>query len=75
MLGDNDVLRSSLVETPFYMSRSQFEYMKHTQLVLDVVPGRGGMFSLENGEGVRFLIRSRVFTDEEIGALRGAGRI
>jgi len=39
------------------------------------VPGRGGMFSLENGEGVRFLIRSRVFTEEEIRALRSAGRI
>jgi uncharacterized protein (DUF779 family) len=39
------------------------------------VPGRGGMFSLENGEGVRFLIRSRVFDNEEIAALRAAGRI
>jgi hypothetical protein len=57
------------------MSRSQFEYWKHTQIILDVVPGRGGMFSLEGSEGVRFLIRSRVFTDAEIGALRAAGRI
>lgn len=40
------------------------------QLVIDVVPGRGGMFSLENGEGVRFLTRSRVFTDEEYEALK-----
>ena len=75
LVGDGDVLMAKLGETPFYMSKSQFEYWKHTQLILDVVPGRGGMFSLENGEGVRFLIRSRVFTDEEIGALRGAGRI
>jgi hypothetical protein len=74
-VGDSDVLMATLGETPFYMSKSQFEYWKHTQLILDVVPGRGGMFSLENGEGVRFLIRSRVFTDEEIGALRAAGRI
>jgi uncharacterized protein (DUF779 family) len=44
-------------------------------LILDVVPGRGGMFSLDNSEGVRFLIRSRVFMDEEIAALRAAGRI
>jgi uncharacterized protein (DUF779 family) len=79
--GDSDVLLATIgpdsgVEgVPFYMSASQFEYWKHTQLILDVVPGRGGMFSLENGEGVRFLIRSRVFTDEEIGALRTAGRI
>lgn len=75
MLGDADVLLSTLGDTPFYMSRSQFEYWKHTQLILDVVPGRGGMFSLENPEGVRFLIRSRVFTDDEIAALRASGKI
>ena len=75
LTGDGDVLLAMLGETPFYMSRPQFEYWKHTQLILDVVPGRGGMFSLENPEGVRFLIRSRVFTDEEIGALRAEGRI
>ena len=75
LVGDSDVLMATLGETPFYMSKSQFEYWKHTQLILDVVPGRGGMFSLENGEGVRFLIRSRVFTDEEIAALRAAQRI
>ena len=75
LVGDSDVLLATLGETPFYMSRSQFEYWKHTQIILDVVPGRGGMFSLEGPEGVRFLIRSRVFTDEEIGALRAAGRI
>lgn len=75
MVGDGDVLLATIEGTPFYMSRSQFEYWKHTQLVLDVVPGRGGMFSLENPEGVRFLIRSRVFTDAEITALRTAGRI
>jgi hypothetical protein len=75
LVGDCDVLLATLGETPFYMSRSQFEYWKHTQIILDVVPGRGGMFSLEGSEGVRFLIRSRVFTDEEIGALRVAGRI
>jgi hypothetical protein len=76
LVGDQDVLLATIVGgIPFYMSRSQFEYWKHTQLILDVVPGRGGMFSLENGEGVRFLIRSRVFGDEEITALRAAGRI
>jgi uncharacterized protein len=75
LVGDGDVLLANLGGTPFYMSRSQFEYWKHTQLILDVVPGRGGMFSLENGEGVRFLIRSRVFDDEEIAALRAVGRI
>ncbi len=81
LVGDGDVLLATIGDSdgvdgvPFYMSRSQFEYWKHTQLILDVVPGRGGMFSLENGEGVRFLIRSRVFTDAEIAALRAAGRI
>jgi uncharacterized protein len=75
MTGDSDVLLATIEGVPFYMSKPQFEYWKHTQLILDVVPGRGGMFSLENGEGVRFLIRSRVFTDAEIAALRAAGRI
>jgi uncharacterized protein (DUF779 family) len=74
-LGDQDLLIGTLAETPFYISRPQFEYWKHTQLILDVVPGRGGMFSLEGPEGVRFLIRSRVFTTEEITQLREAGRI
>src|ERR1700727_1028684 len=75
LVGDSDVLLATLDGTPFYMSRPQFEHWKHTQLILDVVPGRGGMFSLEGPEGVRFLIRSRVFTDEEIAALRSSGRI
>ena len=75
LVGDSDVLLGKVDGEPFYMSKSQFEYWKHTQLILDVVPGRGGMFSLEGPEGVRFLIRSRIFTDEEIRALRAAGRI
>ncbi len=82
LIGDNDVLLGMLggrgnhdSATPFYISRPQFEYWKHTELTLDVVPGRGGMFSLDNGEGVRFHIRSRVFTDAEIAVLRAAGRI
>ncbi len=75
LVGDSDMLLGMLGETPFYMSRSQFEYWKHTQLILDVVPGRGGMFSLEGAEGVRFHIRSRVFTSEEINTLRTAGRL
>jgi uncharacterized protein len=78
MVGDSDVLLATVGVAPgypFYMSKPQFEYWKHTQLILDVVPGRGGMFSLDNSEGVRFLIRSRVFTDAEIAELRAAGRI
>jgi uncharacterized protein (DUF779 family) len=50
---------------PFWMSRSQFAYWSHTHLTVDVVPGRGSGFSVEAPEGVRFLIRSRLFTDEE----------
>ncbi|MFD2655627.1 DUF779 domain-containing protein [Gracilibacillus thailandensis] len=60
-VGDSDILLGYVNDTPFYMSKDQYEYWKHTQLIIDVVEGRGGMFSLENPEGKRFLIRSRVF--------------
>jgi uncharacterized protein (DUF779 family) len=65
ILGDQDVLLGYIGEAPFYMHKNQFEYWKHTQLIIDVVPGRGGMFSLEGVEGKRFLTRSRAFTAEE----------
>ena len=74
IVGDRDVRLGEVAGTPFYMSPSQFEYWKHTQLTLDVVPGQGGMFSLENGSGQRFHIRSRIFTDAEVDALKAAGR-
>jgi uncharacterized protein len=74
IVGDRDVLLGTIADAPFYMSPSQYEYWKHTQLIIDVVPGRGGMFSLENGEGVRFLTRSRLFTDEEVETLVAAGQ-
>jgi uncharacterized protein (DUF779 family) len=74
IVGDNDVRLGVIAGAPFYMSPAQYEYWKHTQLIIDVVEGRGGMFSLENGEGVRFLTRSRLFTDEEIGELKRDGR-
>lgn len=54
---------------PFWMSKSQFAYWSHTHLTVDVVPGRGAGFSVEAPEGVRFLIRSRLFTDEEADSL------
>ncbi len=75
IVGDRDVQLGEIGGAPFYISPSQFEYWKHTQLIIDVVPGRGGMFSLENGEGVRFLVRSRLFTDEEYLSLERAGRV
>lgn len=75
LVGDSDVQLGEVDGEPFYMSRSQFEYWKHTKLTLDVVPGRGGMFSLDSPEGLRFHIRSSMFTDSEIAELRTAGRI
>ncbi len=65
LVGGSDVKLGEIGGAPFYMSAAQFEYWRHTKLVIDVVPGRGGMFSLENPEGIRFLTRSRVFTDDE----------
>jgi uncharacterized protein (DUF779 family) len=74
IVGDRDVLLGEIAGAPFYMSPSQYEYWKHTQLIIDVVEGRGGMFSLDNSEGVRFLTRSRLFTDDEIAQLQHDGR-
>ena len=73
--GRSDVLLESLridgVDEPitFWMSASQFELWKHTHLTVDVVPGRGSGFSLEAPEGVRFLIRSRLLTSDELAEL------
>ncbi len=64
--GESDVLLGRIDGCPFYMSRDQFEYWKHTHLTLDVTPGRGSSFSLEIPLGIRFIIRSRLFTEEEL---------
>ncbi len=69
LLGSADVRLGEIAGASFYMSASQFAYWQHTKLIIDVVPGRGGMFSLENGEDVRFLTRSRMYTDDELAAL------
>jgi len=74
LVGGSDVQLGTIGDAPFYMSRSQFEYWQHTQLIIDVVPGRGGMFSLEGSRGQRFLTRSRLFTDDEWATLEAAGR-
>jgi uncharacterized protein (DUF779 family) len=71
-LSDTDVYLGNLDGTPFYMGLEQFEYWQHTQLIIDVVDGNGGMFSLDNGTGKRFLTRSRLFTDEELAVLNSA---
>ncbi|MEU6255832.1 DUF779 domain-containing protein [Streptomyces sp. NPDC047043] len=65
-VGAADVLLGHVAgDTPFWMSAKQYAYWQHTHLTVDVTPGRGSGFSLEAPEGVRFLIRSRVLTDEE----------
>lgn len=69
-IGPNDVLMGEIGDVPFYIGAAQFEYWAHTQLIIDAVPGRGSGFSLEAPEGLRFLTRSRVFSDEELASLR-----
>ncbi|GGA79165.1 DUF779 domain-containing protein [Ornithinibacillus halotolerans] len=63
-VGESDILLGEIGDTPFYMAKDQYEYWKHTQLIIDVVEGRGGMFSVEGPTGKRFLTRSRVFTED-----------
>ncbi|HPE47756.1 MAG TPA: DUF779 domain-containing protein [Hyphomonas sp.] len=70
-VGERDVKLGEVDGVPVYISASQFEAWKHTQLILDVVPGRGGMFSLDNGREQRFLSRGRVFSEDELRQLGG----
>jgi uncharacterized protein len=72
-VGPQDVYLGDIADSPFYIGAAQFDYWRHTQLIIDVVPGRGGGFSLEAPEGVRFLTRGRVFTDDEAVELDAAG--
>lgn len=60
IVSEQDVLLGHIAEAPFYIGALQFEAWKHTDLVIDVVPGRGGMFSLDNGREKRFLTRSAI---------------
>ncbi len=71
--GGQDVRLGVIGGCDFYMGAAQFAYWEHTQLIVDVVPGRGASFSLEAPEGVRFLTRSRVFSDAEVEELRRSG--
>lgn len=64
-LGGADVKLGEIGGVPFYMSKSQFAYWEHTHLTIDVVKGNGGMFSLERPSGLRFLTRSRLYSDQE----------
>ena len=64
-VGSHDVFLGVINDQPFFMAEDQFSYWEHTHLIIDVVDGRGGMFSVEGPTGKRFLTRSRVFSDEE----------
>lgn len=73
-VGGQDVLLGLLSgDTPVWIGAAQFEYWKHTQVTIDVVPGRGSGMSLEAPEGIRFIVRSRIFSDEEAERLVAAG--
>ena len=74
IVGDDDVHLGDIGGAPFYISGPQYEYWCHTQLIIDVVPGRGGMFSLEGPTGRRFLTRSRFYEDAEWDALVASGK-
>ncbi len=65
-LDDSDVLLGEIHGCPFYMSRDQFEYWKHTQLTVDVVEGRGASFSLEIPLGLRFITKSKLFSVNDL---------
>jgi uncharacterized protein (DUF779 family) len=69
-VGGSDVLLGRIHGCPFYMARDQFELWQNTHLTVDVVAGRGASFSAEIPLGLRFVIRSRLFSDEELSSLR-----
>ena len=68
-VGSRDVFLGAVADCPFFISGPQFEYWRHTHLTVDAVAGRGSGFSVEAPEGIRFLIRSRLFTEAEWQAL------
>ncbi|WOJ90490.1 DUF779 domain-containing protein [Methylocapsa polymorpha] len=72
--GPSDVFLGEIAGCPVYIGAAQFEVWSHTQLIIDVVAGRGAGFSVEAPEGVRFLTRSRVFNEAELAGLRSAAR-
>jgi len=74
-LGRSDVYLGDVHGCPFYMARDQYAYWKHMQLTLDVKEGRGASFSLEIPTGQRFVIKSRLFEDDELGRLCPVERV
>ncbi len=69
LVGSSDVKLGDVHGVPFYMAKFQFEYWEHTHLTLDAIAGHGGQFSLEQGSGKHFIIRSRLFSDDELSQL------
>ena len=69
MIDGNDIWLGTIEGCEFYISKDQFEYWKHTQLTVDVTPGRGASFSLEIPMGIRFIIKSRLYSPEEAESL------
>jgi uncharacterized protein len=73
-VGAQDVLLGEIAQgVQVWIGAAQFAYWRHTQVTIDVVPGRGAGMSLESPEGVRFIVRSRIFTDAEVALLDAAG--
>ncbi|WP_345210397.1 DUF779 domain-containing protein [Mucilaginibacter gynuensis] len=69
-LGGSDVCLGEIDGCEFWMSKDQFEYWQHTQLTIGITKGRGSSFSIEIPTGYRFMIHSRLFTDEELSQLQ-----
>ena len=74
-IGAYDQHLGNIGDVPFYISKAQYEYWKHSQLIIDVIDGQGGTFSLECNTGQTFLTRSRLFTDSEWAELQAAGLV
>lgn len=74
-IGAYDIHLGDIGGVPFYISASQYEYWKHTQLIIDVIDGHGGTFSLEGATGKAFHTRSRLFTDQEWQSLQEQGMV
>jgi uncharacterized protein (DUF779 family) len=68
--GASDVRLGEIAGCPVFIGAAQFDLWSHTQVIIDVVPGRGSGFSLEAPEGLRFLTRGRVFSEAELAALK-----
>ena len=68
-IGAGDVHLGDIGGVPFYIGKAQYQYWKHTQLIIDVIAGQGGTFSLEGSTGKAFHTRSRLFDEAELAEL------